>query len=361
MRRALAFVAIVLALSPVLARAQANPPAPVEGDFIVRDFRFSTGETLPELRLHYRTIGAPVRDGSGVVRNAVLILHGTGGTGAQFLAGNFAGELFGPGQLLDASRHFIVLPDGIGHGGSSKPSDGLRMRFPRYTYHDMVVAHHRLLTEALGVDHLRLVMGTSMGGMHSWMWGEMYPAFMDALMPLASVPTQIAGRNRMIRRMLMDSIRDDPAWNGGDYVEQPRRGLTGALHMLLVMTSVPLQWQKAAPTREAADRFVAEELARRLRATDANDMLYQFDASRDYDPSPDLERIVAPLVAINSADDQVNPPELGLMESLIPRVRRGRAVLLPISDRTRGHGSHSWPALWKDHLATLLASLPPLP
>ena len=204
-------------------------------------------------------------------------------------------------------------------------------------------------------------MGTSMGGMHSWMWGEMYPAFMDALMPLASVPTQIAGRNRMIRRMLMDSIRDDPAWNGGDYVEQPRRGLTGALHMLLVMTSVPLQWQKAAPTREAADRFVAEELARRLRATDANDMLYQFDASRDYDPSPDLERIVAPLVAINSADDQVNPPELGLMESLIPRVRRGRAVLLPISDQTRGHGSHSWPVLWKDRLATLLSSIPPLP
>lgn len=361
MKRVLALVAIVLVLSPVLARAQANYAAPVEGDFVVRDFRFSTGEILPELRLHYRTIGAPVRGGNGVVRNAVLILHGTGGTGAQFLAGNFAGELFGPGQLLDASRHFIVLPDGIGHGGSSKPSDGLRTRFPRYTYDDMVTAHHRLLTEALGVNHLRLVMGTSMGGMQTWMWGEMYPAFMDALMPLASVPTQIAGRNRMIRRMLMDAIRDDPDWNGGDYVEQPRRGLTGALHMLLIMTSVPLQWQKAAPTREAADRFLAEQIARRLQGTDANDMLYQFDASRDYDPSPGLERIVAPLVAVNSADDQVNPPELGLMESLIPRVGRGRAVLLPISDQTRGHSSHSWPVLWKDHLATLLSSIPSLP
>lgn len=354
MGRRLALAAIAWILSTGLALAQANQPAPVEGDFVVKDFRFSTGDTLPELRLHYRTIGRPDRDAGGVVRNAVLILHGTGGTGAQFLAANFAGELFGPGQLLDASRHLIVLPDGIGHGGSSKPSDGLRMRFPRYTYEDMVVAQYRLLTEGLGVSHLRLVMGTSMGGMHTWMWGEMYPGFMDALMPLASVPTQIAGRNRMIRRMLMDSIRDDPAWNGGDYVGQPRRGLTAALHMLLIMTSVPLQWQKAAPTRDEADAFLAQQVARRLQGLDANDMLYQFDSSREYDPSRGLERITAPLVAVNSADDQVNPPELGLMEALIPRVKRGRAVLIPISDQTRGHSSHSWPVLWKFHLAALL-------
>jgi homoserine O-acetyltransferase len=355
MTRRLALSVIALVISTAVARAQASHPGPVEGDFVVKGFRFATGETLPELRLHYRTIGTPVRDAGRVVRNAVLILHGTGGTGAQFLAENFAGELFGPGQLLDASRHFIVLPDGIGHGRSSKPSDGLRMRFPRYTYEDMVVAQHRLLTEGLGVDRLKLVMGTSMGGMHTWMWGQMYPGFMDALMPLASVPAQIAGRNRMIRRMLMDSIRDDPAWNGGDYAEQPRRGLTGALHMLLIMTSAPLQWQKAAPTRDAADQFLAQQIARRLAGLDANDMLYQFDASRDYDPSGGLPRITAPLVAINSADDQVNPPELGLMEALIPRVARGRAVLIPVSDQTRGHSSHSWPVLWKSHLAALLA------
>jgi homoserine O-acetyltransferase len=335
------------------APAAAAALAPVEGDFVVRDFRFESGETLPELRLHYRTLGTPRRDAAGVVRNAVLILHGTGGSGRPFLADTFAGVLFGPGQLLDAARYYIVLPDGIGHGGSSKPSEGLHARFPRYGYRDMIRAQHRLLVEHLGVEHLRLVLGTSMGGMHTWLWGETWPTFMDALMPLASLPVEIAGRNRMIRRMVIDSIRNDPAWQGGEYRTQPP-GLAGALHALLFMVSSPLQWQKAAPTREAADRLFEEQMRARGAGADANDMLYAFEASRDYDPAPRLDAIVAPLVAVNSADDQVNPPELGLMEANIGRVPHGRYVLLPISDRTRGHGTHSLPELWKEHLAELL-------
>jgi homoserine O-acetyltransferase len=331
----------------------ATHPPPVEGDFTIRDFRFDTGEVLPELRLHYTTLGSPRRDASGRAGNAVLILHGTGGSGRGFLSETFAGGLFGPGQLLDATRYFIVLPDGIGHGGSSKPSNGLRARFPRYGYGDMVRAQHTLLTEGLGVSHLRLVMGTSMGGMHTWLWGETYPDFMDALMPLASLPVQIAGRNRFMRRMVIDSIRNDPEWRGGDYEKQPR-GLVSAIYTLMFMTSSPLQWQKRAPTREAADAFFDETLKARLRSADANDMLYQFDASRDYDPAPKLEAIQAPLLAVNSADDQVNPPELGILEREIRRVKRGRFVLVPISDRTRGHGSHSVPELWSEHLARLL-------
>lgn len=327
---------------------------PVEGDFIVRNFKFESGETLPELKLHYRTLGTPRKDASGVVRNAVLIMHGTGGTGAQFLSRQFAGVLFGAGQLLDATKYFIVLPDAIGHGQSSKPSDGLRMKFPRYNYNDMVDAQHRLLTEHLGVNHLRLVTGTSMGGMHTWVWGERYPDFMDALMPLASLPVQIAGRNRMLRRMIMDSIKNDPDWQNGEYKTQPMRGLTQAQYGLLVMTSIPLQLQKQAPTREAADKLFDERVRAAVAGKDANDMLYYFDASRDYDPSPLLERIKAPLVAINSADDQVNPPELGIAEREIKRVKRGRFILLPITDETRGHGTHSLPILWQQHLAALL-------
>jgi len=299
------------------------------------------------------TLGALHRDAAGHVDNAVLVLHGTGGSGRQFLNDHFAGVLFGSGQLLDAATHFIVLPDGIGHGGSSKPSDGLHARFPRYGYRDMVRAHHLLLTDGLHVDHLRLALGTSMGGMQTWLWGEAYPDFMDALMPLASLPAQIAGRNRMMRRMVIDSIRNDPEWKGGEYTAQPR-GLTAAVYTLLFMVSSPLQWQKAAPTREAADRFFDEQVQARLQGADANDMLYAFDASRDYDPGPALESIRAPLLAVNSADDQVNPPELGILEGEIPRVPRGRAVVLPISDLTRGHGTHSWPALWQEHLARLL-------
>jgi homoserine O-acetyltransferase len=336
--------------------ALAGYPSPQEGTWIARDVRFASGETLPEVRLHYRTLGKPAPDARGVVGNAVLILHGTGGSGAQFLQPQFAEELFGPGQLLDATRYYVVLPDGIGHGQSSKPSDGLRMRFPRYTYADMVALQHRLLTEGLGVNHLRLVMGTSMGGMHTWVWGYTHPDFMDGLVPLASVPTAIVGRNRIWRKMLMDSIRDDPAWNEGDYAEPPRLGLRGAQRLLLLMGAAPLQWQKQAATREAADTFLKEQIDRRVPTADADDMLYQFDASRDYDPSPHLERITAPVLAINSADDLINPPELGLMEALMPRVRNGRYVLIPTSDRTRGHGTHTWAAVWKEHLARFLES-----
>jgi homoserine O-acetyltransferase len=339
----------------------ASYPDPVEGDFTLRDFRFATGDTLAELKLRYRTLGQPRSDERGITRNAVLILHGTGGSGAGFLTDAFAGRLFGPGQLLDAAHWFIVLPDAIGHGKSSKPSDGLRARFPRYTYDDMVAAQHRLLTEGLAVNHLRLVMGTSMGGMHTWVWGERYPDFMDGLVPLASVPAQIAGRNRVMRKMILDAIRTDPAWRNGDYEVPPRQGLTAALNILLMMTSSPLQWHKAAPTRDQADAFLAQQLERRLAATDANDMLYAFDASREYDPSRDLKTIAVPVLAINSADDLVNPPELGLMEKLMPRVGKGRYVLLPTTEETRGHGTHSLPAIWGRYLEDFLGTLPPQP
>ncbi len=352
--RCLPLACLLLTLTRVAAARQANYPEPAQGDFVIRDFKFKSGETLPELRLHYATLGTPARDRDGLVRNAVLVMHGTGGAGTQFLTPQFAGVLFGPGQLLDATKYFIVLPDGIGHGKSSKPSDGLRMKFPRYTYDDMVRAQHQLLTEKLGVNHLRLVMGTSMGGMQTWVWGETYPDFMDALMPLASLPVEIAGRNRVMRRMILDAIEGDPAWQGGDYKEQPRRGLTAAVNILLMMTSSPLQWQKQAPTRDAADKFYEERLKAQLARADADDMLYQFDSSREYNPAPSLEKIKAPLVAVNSADDLVNPPELGIMEREIKRVRRGRYVLLPITDETRGHGTHSLPAIWQRHLAALL-------
>ena len=349
---------LLLALAvPAVARAQ--PAQPVEGDFVVRDYVFASGERLPELRLHYRTLGTLRRDAEGRAANAVLILHGTGGSGRQFLSSAFWDGLLAPGQLLDTATHFIILPDGIGHGASSKPSDGLHAKFPRYGYRDLVALQHRLVAGHLKVDRLRLVMGTSMGGMHAWMWGYLYPSMMDGLVPLASVPMQIAGRNRMMRTMIATSIRNDPEWKRGEYgAQQPVRGLTGALHILLWMTSSPLQWQKQAPTRDAADRFYEEQIRTRLASTDANDMLYQFESSSDYDPSPHLEKILAPVLAINSADDQVNPPELGLMERLMPRVKRGRYVLLPITDETRGHGTHSLPAVWGRHLRAFLGELP---
>jgi len=357
----LAAVALAAALFPAAALAQPAGGAPraavgAEGDFVVRDFRFGDGSALPKLRIHYTTLGRPRRDAAGRVRNAVLILHGTTGSGRGFLAPAFAGELFGPGQPLDTATHYVILPDGIGTGGSSKPSDGLRARFPRYGYEDMVAAQHRLVTEGLKVDHLLLVMGTSMGGMQTWMWGARYPDFMDALVPLASVPTQIAGRNRMMRAIISDAIRGDPAWRGGEYAAPPR-GLYTALGMLFMMTSSPLQLHAAAPTRDSADAFIGGWLRTRMASTDANDFLYQFEASRDYDPSLDLGRIRAPVLAINSADDLVNPPELGLMERLMPRVPRGRYVLIPTGPRTRGHGTHSLPALWKPHLVALLAEV----
>jgi len=341
-------------LFAALFASEPNPPTPKSGDFVVRNFHFRSGETLRELRLHYMTFGTPRRDAHGMVTNAVLILHGTTGSGKQFLRPEFAGDLFGPGQLLDANKYFIVLPDGIGHGGSSKPSDGMRTRFPNYDYDDMVAAHHRLLTEGLQVNHLRLVLGTSMGCMHSFVWGETYPDFMDALMPLACQPVAIAGRNRIWRKATMDAIRSDPAWNGGDYKQPPLVGMRQAAYLMVLAGSVPLQWQEKYPTRDAADRFAEESVGSRLKTLDANDMLYALAASRNYDPSPGLEKIRAHVMFVNSADDFINPPELGIPEREIKRVPHGRFVLLPISAATRGHGSHTIAALWKTHLAELL-------
>jgi homoserine O-acetyltransferase/O-succinyltransferase len=344
--------AATLAMAFPLA-AQPAAPAVTEGDFVVRNYTFQSGESLPELRLHYRTLGAAQKDARGMVTNAVLVLHGTGGTGAQFLSDNFAGVLFGPGQTLDAAKYFIILPDGLGHGGSSKPSDGLRMKFPHYGYLDMVDLQHRLLVEGLGVNHARLIMGTSMGGMHTWLWGQRYPDFMDALMPLASVPGQISGRNRVWRRVLIDAIRNDPAWQDGNYTTQPP-SLRTAAQMLWLVSSNPVRRQREAPTLAEADRAMETYVADYLRRADANDVLYWFEASRDYDPAPGLEQITAPLVAINSADDLVNPPEIGLLEQEITRVQRGRAVIIPLSDRTAGHGTHTLAVVWKDQLGQLL-------
>ena len=346
--RALA-VAALLGV-PATARAQVDT-----GTYVVRDFRFRSGETLPELKLHYLTMGRPRRDAAGVVRNAVLILHGTTGSGRQFLNPLFT-ELYGAGEALDTATHYLVFPDGIGHGASSKPSDGLHARFPHYTYDDMVAAQYRLLTEHLGVNHLLLVMGTSMGGMHTWVWGETYPDFMDGLVPLASLPAEIAGRNRMMRKMILDDIRNDPGWQGGDYERQPM-GLRGALQLLWVMGSAPLVLQRAAPTRDSADAAITRWLAGATRVYDANDVLYAFDASREYDPSVALERIRAPLLAINSADDFINPPELGIMDSLIRRAPQGRYVLIPIGPLTRGHGTHTVAAAWKAYFAPFVAEL----
>jgi homoserine O-acetyltransferase len=344
-------------LSVCLSLAQAAQPStalqPAEGDVVFKHFRFTSGETLPELRMHYRTYGTPRKDAQGIVRNAVLILHGTGGTGGQFSGRNFAGELFGPGQPLDAAKYYIILPDDIGHGRSSKPSDGLRAKFPRYGYVDMVEAEYRLVTEGLGVNHLRLVMGTSMGGMHTWMWGSRHPDFMDALMPLASLPTQIAGRNRAWRRVVIDAIRNDPEWKNGEYTTQPQ-SLRTAAQMLWLVGSNPILRQKAAPKLADADRVLDAYVANYLKTGDANDILYALEASRDYDPGPGLEKIKAPLLAVNSADDIINPPELQILEEEIKRVPNGRAAVLPLSERTTGHGTHTLAATWKLHLEALL-------
>jgi homoserine O-acetyltransferase len=354
MARWLFATVVFLAVAPA-AWAQGQRSV-TEADFVVRDYTFASGESLPEVRLHYRTLGQPRKDADGVVRNGILILHGTGGTGSQFLGAAFADRLFGKGQLFDIDRYFVILPDNIGHGGSSKPSDGLRMKFPKYGYADMVRLQHRLVTQGLGLSRLHLVTGTSMGGMHTWMWGYMFPDFMDALVPLASNPVEIAGRNRVWRKLLVDAIVTDPTWKNGDYTEPPR-GLASALGFLLMATSVPLQWQKQYPTAKEADAWLAQQIASRTRSSDANDMLYYFRASEDYNPAPHLEKITAPLLAINSADDFVNPPELPMMETLIKRVPRGRFVLLPITDQTRGHGTHTLPAVWGDHLARFLAEV----
>jgi homoserine O-acetyltransferase len=347
------FIASILVCVVITGARAGDYPVPAEGDFAIKDFHFKSGETMPGLRIHYRTLGKPERDAQGKVNNAVLITHGTGGTGAQFLRPEFAGELFGAGGLLDASRYYIILTDGIGHGQSSKPSDGLHARFPHYGYLDMVDAQYRLLTEGLGVNHLKLVMGTSMGGMQAWIWGERYPAFMNGLMPLASVPAQISGRNRVWRRVLIDAIRNDPEWKGGDYGKQPQ-SLRLAEQMLFLMSSNPVLRQQQMPTLAASDQALDAYVSASLKTADANDLLYQLDASRDYDPAPGLDKIEARLIAVNSADDLINPPELGILEREIGRVRHGSAVVLPLSPATRGHGSHTIAALWKPYLQQLL-------
>lgn len=351
----LGLVVWLLLMTPAVAQTW-----PVrEGDFLVQNFRFEDGAQLDQVRMHYRTLGEPHRDAQGRVTNAVMVLHGTGGTGAQFLRPQFADELFGPGQPLDITRYYVILPDNLGHGGSSKPSDGLRAHFPEYTYNDMVEAQRRLLVEGLGVDHLRLIMGTSMGCMHAFVWGEDHPDFADALMPLACQPTEIAGRNRLWRAMLMDAIRSDPAWMGGDYETQPIDGLRTAADLLMLVGAAPMAMQAELPDRQTTDAWLAQQLPGRIAGLDANDLWYQVNSSRDYDPSARLEAITVPVTWINSADDFINPPELGLAEEFAPRIAQGRYVLIPASVDTRGHGTHTWARFWKDELVALLARSEP--
>jgi homoserine O-acetyltransferase len=354
-RRRAALLALLPVWSAWTAAPAASYPAPAEGDFVVRDFHFASGESLPQLRIHYRTFGQPRADPHGVVRNAVLIMHGTGGSGASLVREEFAGALFGPGQPLDATRFFIVLPDGIGHGKSSKPSDGLHAHFPHYAYNDMVQAEFMLLTEGLKVNHARLVMGTSMGGMHTWLWGEQHPQFMDALMPLASLPAQVSGRNRVWRKTIIDAITNDPDWKGGDYQSEPP-SLRTALEMIWLVGSNPVLRYQEAPTLARADEVIDAVVARGMKSEDANDILYAVGASRDYDPAPGLGKIQAPLTAVNSADDLINPPELGILEREIKRVPHGRAIVMPFSESTHGHGSHTYAVLWRQYLEELLKS-----
>jgi homoserine O-acetyltransferase/O-succinyltransferase len=351
--------ALATAVSTLLIVCRGSGQQPVfplkEGDFTAKDFKFRSGETLAQLRLHYATLGEPVRDTRGRIVNAVLLLHGTGGTGEQFLVPQFAGVLFGPGQLLDIKRYYIILPDSIGHGKSSKPSNGMHARFPQYDYDDMVAAQHLLLSSGLGVDHLRLVLGTSMGCMHSFVWAETYPDFMDALMPLACQPVQIAGRNRVWRKMVMDAIRNDPEWKGGEYSAEPQQALRTSLDLLLIAGSAPLLMQNTLPTRDDADKYLEKYVTSRLPETDANDLLYQVNASRNYDPSPGLEKIQTHVMYINSADDFINPPELGIAAREIKRVKNARFVVIPVSEQTHGHGTHTWAAVWQQYLQELLA------
>lgn len=345
------FAGLLVALACGLCGA--TYPAPTEGSFTVSNYHFTDGESLPSVRIHYRTLGTPIRDSQGIVRNAVLILHGTGGSGDQFLNDIFAGQLFGPGQPLDVTKYYVILPDDIGHGQSSKPSDGLHMRFPHYGYRDMVDLEHRLVVDGLHVNHLRLIFGTSMGCMHAWLWAEDYDTFADGYMPMACLPHQISGRNRMWRRMVMDAITKDPQFDNGEYTTQPR-GLVDANYIFMMVGSSPLRYQQAAPTLAAADAYFDKLVAAYVEGQDANDTYYQVAASSDYDPQPALSKISAPVLAINSADDQINPPELGIAEQLIKLVPHGRFVLLPISNLTYGHGTHTHAAAWKNYLIDFL-------
>ena len=341
--------------APESAAELSRYPHGTSASYIAHNFKFDDGATLPALKLHYVTLGQPHRGRNGQVDNAVMIIHGTGGSARQFLGPNFAGVLFGPGELLDANRYYIILPDSIGHGESSKPSDGMHMHFPAYTYDDMARAQHLLLTAGMHVDHARLIMGTSMGCMHSFLWGEMYPTFMDALMPLACQPVEIGGRNRMTRKMIMDAITSDPGFDHGDYKQEPVHGLRTAYEIEIIMGSSPLQMQEHEPTRDEADAYLAKALDRVVPTLDADDMYYQFNSSRDYNPYPKLGTIQAPLLQINSADDFINPPELHISDKDIHLVPHGRFVLLPITEQTRGHGTHTLPAIWQGYLKQLLA------
>lgn len=347
-----ALAGVVGALAAFSAALAAPPPLEPH-DFTIRDFRFHSGETLPAVKLHYYTLGQPRKDAAGHVVNAVLILHGTGGSGRQFAAPQFADVLFAPGGLLDPAKYFLIMPDDIGHGASAKPSDGLKMHFPRYDYADMVEAEHAIVAQALGVQQLRLVMGTSMGCMHSFMYAEMYPDGARAVMPLACQALALGGRNRLWRKMAVDAIEADPAWNGGDYASQPMLGLRGAENLLILAGASPWPMQIAMPRGEQVDAWYAEQLPQRLKGLDANDLIYQLEASRTYDPSKDLEKIKAPLTWVNSGDDFINPPELGLAQVEVKRIRAGRFVLIPAGPDTHGHGTHTWAAFWKNDLADL--------
>ena len=355
------------AAPPAAVGTQRSPPPQPgkwptrEGDFVAHDFRFADGETLAELKLHYTTLGAPRRDAQGRITNAVMVLHGTGGSGAQFLRPQFADVLYRPGGVLDIAKWYVILPDGIGHGASSKPSDGLKMKFPHYGYADMVRAQHMLLTEGLHVDRLRLLMGTSMGCMHDFMWAETWPAFAQAVFPAACETVEIAGRNRMWRRMTIEAIERDPAWRGGDYASEPVAGLKAAEDFLVIAGSAPLPMQIAYPTAAKADAYLAKAEAGAATGVDANDLIYAVDASRDYDPHAGLERITAPLTWVNSGDDFINPPELGLPQQDVKRIAHGRFVLIAAGPDTHGHGTHTWAALWQDDLQALLARSGPTP
>jgi homoserine O-acetyltransferase/O-succinyltransferase len=342
-------LSVALALTPLTASA-ADYPAPKQGDWIARDFRFHTGQTMPELRLHYTTIGEPTGQ-------PVLVLHGSGGSAANMLTPAFAGELFGPGQPLDAAKYYVIIPDGLGHGKSSKPSDGMKTAFPKYNYDDMVDAHYRLVKEGLGVNHLRLVIGNSMGGMHTWIWGGRYPQFMDALVPMASQPTEMAARNWMLRRMMIETIRNDPDYNGGNYTAQPRMMKYAVNAYGIATGGGTLAYQMLAPTAGAADKLVDERLAVAVTA-DANDFIYQWEASHDYNPSVDLDKIEAALLAINAADDERNPPETGVTDAALKRVKNGRLFLIPASTETRGHLTTGNAAFWKQQVQELLQTAP---
>lgn len=332
----------------------------VDGTLRLPNFKFGSGETLPELKLHYITLGQPHRNAAGHTDNAVLLLHGTGGNAHSLMNPVFSDVLFGPGSVLDITKYFIILPDDIGHGDSSKPSDGLHAHFPAYDYDDMVRSQHQML-EAMKIDHLRLILGTSMGCMQSFVWGETYPGYADALAPFACLPVELAGRNRMMRYMAIEAIKQDPAWMGGEYKSEPVQGLRTANELLLVMGSSPLQMQKQAPTRELSERYVDKYLARTMAATDANDMIFYINASRNYDPGKKLDSISTPVLWINSADDFINPPELGIAETMVKRMPNARFILLPISDATRGHGTHTMAAIWKDYLAEFMQKTEPKP